>query len=493
MPDLRLPGDSFLAPAGGTLTLTGTLPEGVSDVSIWIGGTVTDVDNLTGATEYPGVPDGPDTVWTIPVPVARTRTAMRWTIGATVARLDILHPSQLGTDQVDETITLALAEYDITITLLGGAGGGGVHNDLSGRDAADAHPQAAVTGLTAALASKATLQSNTFTGTQITRRPLSQDPSAPTTIEEYQDGAERPVFRVEGVELPLGVDPLPLVTLSTVEYDIDGQVTGFTAKLGYGPTDDGFGYNAVKSDDESIEDVPVRVGFPVSGDPRDAVPRATFDTHAARHGNGGDDEITIDASQIGTGTIDAARLPAVAASNNSTITKTVGDVYGAPSGTTSGTNSLTSATTAFFVWTPPWNGFIDRLYVEVTTGGTGGSTGRLGVWAVDTATNLPTGTPLDVCPSTVAIDAVTTVSSALTTPMAITKGVPLAFALQASANTTFRALSNYRAAGSTTSSILGNSCVRQGLSYATGMAGQTAAAAGDTSNLSIVIEARVSA
>lgn len=59
----------------------------------------------------------------------------------------------------------------LTLVSTGGSGGGAsVHNDLSGRTAADAHPQAAVTGLAADLAAKVPVAQpiNAQTGTTYT-------------------------------------------------------------------------------------------------------------------------------------------------------------------------------------------------------------------------------------------------------------------------------------------------------------------------------------
>jgi len=77
----------------------------------------------------------------------------------------------------------------------GGGGGSSVHNDLTGRSAADAHPTSAITGLSAALAAAGNVDSvNGQTGTvsldldDLTDVDLTTDPPVDSNVLAYDSG-----------------------------------------------------------------------------------------------------------------------------------------------------------------------------------------------------------------------------------------------------------------------------------------------------------------
>jgi hypothetical protein len=158
--DIRVGKWSVRADAGTTETITVTWLDtdgeaftGLESSSLWLGGTATDVDDFTGADEIVGTVDANEVTFAIDVPDALTSVRLRMTANDQIATTGILSPSAIGSSSgTDVTVNLGTASVTVQAQTPGGSGGVTVHNNLTGRDTTDAHPQAAITGLTAALA-----------------------------------------------------------------------------------------------------------------------------------------------------------------------------------------------------------------------------------------------------------------------------------------------------------------------------------------------------
>jgi hypothetical protein len=121
--DARLTAWSLTGPAGGTITLRSIVPPALAGatVSVWVGGSAEDVDDLAGATEVEPVADGAETTWTVPVPVAVDPVALRWTVDGVPATVGRLVPSRRGTGSADVHVPLVVGDVNLSL-LLPGAG-----------------------------------------------------------------------------------------------------------------------------------------------------------------------------------------------------------------------------------------------------------------------------------------------------------------------------------------------------------------------------------
>lgn len=129
--DIRITGWSLLATAGMTTTLQFTSPDALTSLSIYTGGTVTDVDDLTDATEHAAVLSGGDLTATVDlaVPDGTVAVALRLVVNGAVQTVGRLHPRVDGTSTPDNTITLVAGVNEFDLTILGvlqsGGGEGG--------------------------------------------------------------------------------------------------------------------------------------------------------------------------------------------------------------------------------------------------------------------------------------------------------------------------------------------------------------------------------
>jgi hypothetical protein len=121
--DARLTAWSLTGPAGGTTTLRAVLPEALATatVSVWVGGSADDVDDLTGATEVEAVTDGGETTWAVPIPVGSASVPLRWTVDGVPATTGRLVPSRRGTSTADVQVPLVVGDVRLSV-LLPGAG-----------------------------------------------------------------------------------------------------------------------------------------------------------------------------------------------------------------------------------------------------------------------------------------------------------------------------------------------------------------------------------
>lgn len=113
--DLRLSAWPVIGPAGMTVTrpwrLVGDDP--ITTIAVWLGGTLTDVDDLDGAIEHPGTvaTDGMSGTLAIPVPSPPGQsTPIRLVIDGAVVAADHLHPSARGTTARTDEIVIRTAE-----------------------------------------------------------------------------------------------------------------------------------------------------------------------------------------------------------------------------------------------------------------------------------------------------------------------------------------------------------------------------------------------
>jgi len=128
----------------------------------------------------------------------------------------------------------------------------------------------------------------------------------------------------------------------------------------------------------------------ITGKPSTFAPSA----HAASHQDGGSDELALDGSQITSGTVAAARLPAGVVPQ--VIPRQVGGWYASPgfAPLTSSIYSVGAAGRAALVPIFLHAGPVDRLAIIVGTAGT--SVWRLGLYSSHPTTGVPDGQPLVV-------------------------------------------------------------------------------------------------
>lgn len=133
--DIRIARWDLVATAGTTQRLIFTASEALTSLAVYVGGTISDVDDLTGATAYTGTLStttvANDTATVDVVVPTGSSVALRLVVdGATVA-VGRLTPSTSGSTSVDNTITLTADARTYTLTVGGtvvvsGEGGAGV-------------------------------------------------------------------------------------------------------------------------------------------------------------------------------------------------------------------------------------------------------------------------------------------------------------------------------------------------------------------------------
>lgn len=133
--DARISRQDFKVSAGKATGLRSELPDGLGTVAWYVGGTLTDVDDLTGATAVAGTADGDDTVWSLPA--VSTITPVRMTVDGVPVTVGNLYPSGLGSPDTDTTLTLETGETVFTVTLTGVPGPPGAEVTVAGVEADD--------------------------------------------------------------------------------------------------------------------------------------------------------------------------------------------------------------------------------------------------------------------------------------------------------------------------------------------------------------------
>lgn len=140
--DIRVSAWNLQASAGTTARLQFTAATALTSLSVYTGGTVDDVDVLTGATGYAATLTVGNTVATVDLPVPTIAalsgagsTPLRLVVNTAVQTVGRLTPSTYGTASPDNTITLTAAYETYALTVLGtvqATGGGGVSDGDKG-------------------------------------------------------------------------------------------------------------------------------------------------------------------------------------------------------------------------------------------------------------------------------------------------------------------------------------------------------------------------
>ena len=121
--DVRLTRWDLTANAGMTRQLVFTADDTLTSLSLYTGGTVSDVDDLTDATEHAGTLStttvSNDTA-TVDLTVGTDQTHLRLVVNGVVQTVGRLHASTNGTASPDSTINLTAGTATFTLTVLGG-------------------------------------------------------------------------------------------------------------------------------------------------------------------------------------------------------------------------------------------------------------------------------------------------------------------------------------------------------------------------------------
>ena len=94
-------------------------------VTVYVGGTITDMDVFTGATAYVATISGDDdeiATVAVPVPAGSTSSHLRLALGAACVSVGKLRPSSVGTSSTDRDIEVTLSEISMAVTVIGGGG-----------------------------------------------------------------------------------------------------------------------------------------------------------------------------------------------------------------------------------------------------------------------------------------------------------------------------------------------------------------------------------
>lgn len=114
------------ATAGTTQVIVFTAGVALTSLSVYTGGTISDVDDLTGATEHVATLSTTTTAndtATVNVAVPAGSTPLRLVVDGVVQSVGRLIPRTTGTKSSDNTITLTAGEQTFALTFLGGVAG----------------------------------------------------------------------------------------------------------------------------------------------------------------------------------------------------------------------------------------------------------------------------------------------------------------------------------------------------------------------------------
>lgn len=123
--DIRLSRWNLLASAGVTQSLTFTADQSLTSLSVYTGGTVSDVDDLSDATEHAGTlsttTEANDTAAVDLVVPTGSSVPLRLVVDGAVVAVGRLTPSTSGSANPDQTIALTADAITIQLTVLGGS------------------------------------------------------------------------------------------------------------------------------------------------------------------------------------------------------------------------------------------------------------------------------------------------------------------------------------------------------------------------------------
>lgn len=116
--DLRLTTWNLHGPAGMTVERPFTVDTPITSLSVYVGGTVTDLDDLTDATAYPATVDPGGLGGTIAVdfPTGSSQH-LRLVIDGAVVAVGRIHPSMSGTSSPGDTITIATEAATLALSV----------------------------------------------------------------------------------------------------------------------------------------------------------------------------------------------------------------------------------------------------------------------------------------------------------------------------------------------------------------------------------------
>lgn len=119
--DLRITSWDVRAPAGTTQRWEFESEAVISALVVYVGGTVTDLDDLTGADAYTATVAGDGLTATVDVDIPTgSGLALRLVVDGVVETVGRLTPSTRGTSTVDDSIALTTETRTFTLSILGG-------------------------------------------------------------------------------------------------------------------------------------------------------------------------------------------------------------------------------------------------------------------------------------------------------------------------------------------------------------------------------------
>lgn len=130
--DIRIVGWDLPASAGKTYELEFTSNEALTSLSLWVGGTLDDVDDLTGATEYAAVLSGANLIATVQlaVPSGTSAQVLRLAVNGAVITVGYLRPSAGGVKPSSPTsFSISPSSYSFTLNVNGIVVSGGAGAD----------------------------------------------------------------------------------------------------------------------------------------------------------------------------------------------------------------------------------------------------------------------------------------------------------------------------------------------------------------------------
>ena len=123
--DLRATHWDVRAPAGASepWTFVEVNAAAITSLSVWLGGSLADIDDFTDATEYEAVISGDDdeiaTTPNIPIPTSTAIVPLRLVVDGDVVTVGHLLPATDGQSSVAEPVRIATAGVTVNLTVSG--------------------------------------------------------------------------------------------------------------------------------------------------------------------------------------------------------------------------------------------------------------------------------------------------------------------------------------------------------------------------------------
>lgn len=119
MTDARLPSWSLVVSAGVTTSFTFTSETEIDSLTVYVGGTLTDVDDTTGATAYAVTMAGDGLSGTVDIPAPAASAKLRLAVNGVVSTRGSIRPSTSGGRASGTTIALRDTDTTVALTILG--------------------------------------------------------------------------------------------------------------------------------------------------------------------------------------------------------------------------------------------------------------------------------------------------------------------------------------------------------------------------------------